>query len=266
MNASESSLAARLCKVVPALRDPAMRVALVATTLEETPLLTAARALDELATCAEQADPTAREVIAALLPSLSDPSRAAWVEALREAAKNTSSLALSRLLRRKTRHAEEPSPRSSRIEHRGVALEPGGKPLTLGERRALARRPSRSVLDKLLQDPHPLVIKNLLANPRLTEDDVVRIAAKRPARPEIAAEIAQSSRWMVRARVRMALVLNPGTPTELSVPVLSQLLRAELIEVTTSTLVPQVLRSAAHDLLARRPPPPPDRGDGGPMQ
>ncbi|MRG97355.1 hypothetical protein [Polyangium spumosum] len=259
-----AALAARLCKVVPALADLGMRTALVLRTLEAAGLPTAARALDKLASRAEQADPTAREVLAALLPLLGDPAHAAWITALRDLARDASLLGLSRLLRRRTRVADPPP--SSPIEHRGIALEPGGRPLSLGERRALARMPARAVLDKLLADPHPRVVENLLANPRLTEDDVVRIAAKRPQKPEVASEIARSARWMARARVRMTFVLNPGTPPELSVPVLSQLLRHELAEVAEATQVPAVLRGAALDLLARRPPLPPDTQGGGSMQ
>ena len=259
-----AALAARLCKVVPALADLGMRTTLVLRTLEDAGAPTAARALEGIASRAEQADPHPREVIAALLPTLSDPAHAPFVAALRDVAKDVPLLALSRLLRRKARHAEAPP--SSPIEHRGIALEPGGRPLSLGERRALARKPSRVILDKLLSDPHPRVLANLLANPRLTEDDVVRIAAKRPQRPEIASELARSARWMARARVRLTFVLNPGTPPDLSVPVLSQLLRHELVEVAEATQVPALLRSAALDLLARRPPLPPDPHGGSSMQ
>ena len=63
-----------------------------------------------------------------------------------------------------------------------------GRPLTLGERKSLARRPDRAMLDRLLHDPHPDVIRRLLRNPRLTEDDVVRLAARRPGRPEVLVE------------------------------------------------------------------------------
>ena len=95
-----------------------------------------------------------------------------------------------------------------------------GRPLTLGERKSLARRPDRAMLERLLGDPHPLVIKRVLANPRLTEDfqTVLRLAAKRPCRPDVLAEIARAPRWAHSARVRLALILNPGTPLEIATP------------------------------------------------
>ena len=52
-----------------------------------------------------------------------------------------------------------------------------GRPLTLGERKTLARRRDRQLLGRVLRDPHPDVIQVLLGNPALTEEDVVRLAA-----------------------------------------------------------------------------------------
>src|SRR5688572_8898608 len=54
-----------------------------------------------------------------------------------------------------------------------------GRPLTLGERKSIARRPRRDLIERALGDPHPEVIRLLLQNPRLTEADVIRICARR---------------------------------------------------------------------------------------
>ena len=129
-----------------------------------------------------------------------------------------------------------------------------GRELTLGERKSLARSPNRRAFDKLLADPHPLVLRQLLENPRLTEDDVVRIAARRPARPEVALSLARSPRWLRRPRVRMALLLNPGSPPSVVMPLLAACTRGELVEIVHSADSNKVLRATACELLARRPP------------
>jgi hypothetical protein len=129
-----------------------------------------------------------------------------------------------------------------------------GRPLTLGERKSLARRPDRDTLARVLLDPHPEVIRRLLANPRLTEDDVVGLASKRPNRPDVIAEIARSEKWMHRARVRLSLVLNPSTPPEISAPIASLLMRQELKLVAESTAVPRLVRALCREHLERRPP------------
>ena len=55
-----------------------------------------------------------------------------------------------------------------------------GRPLTLGERKSLARTHDRSLIQRVVRDPHPDVVRILLDNPSLTEEDVVRVCAARP--------------------------------------------------------------------------------------
>jgi hypothetical protein len=129
-----------------------------------------------------------------------------------------------------------------------------GRELTVGERRSLARRPRRGSIEKLLMDPHPLVIRQLLENPSLVEDDVLRLATQRPARGEALQELVGSTHWLCRRRVRLALVLNPGTPPHVAVPLLVVCNRNDLLEVATTTTVPTLLRVAARELLGKRPP------------
>ncbi|WP_437734338.1 hypothetical protein [Sorangium sp. So ce1335] len=257
-------LAERWRRAVSSLKELRLRVAYVRSELLSDDLSSVARALDDLCRDAEQASPVARDVLGAAVPVLADPALAGRVEQLRELAASGALLSLSRLLRRKPRRHEAPSA-SPAPDERHVATSTAGRALTLGERRALARRPTRAAFDALLRDPHPLVIRNLLANPRLTEDDVVRLAARRPAIPEVVTEIARHPEWPQRSRVRMAIVQNPGAPPEIAVPMVRLLLRPELLQLVAAPDVPAVVRAAARELLERRPPVPNKTG-GAPEQ
>ena len=257
------ALVARWSRSVPALREVPLRIAYLRSELTRRPLAAVAGALDELCGRAEQADPIAREVLAAAVPVLADPGVCDLVDALRQLAEHEALLPLARLLRRRTRG--EAAPDRPVLDERTLATSSSGRVLTLGERRALARRPSRAAFDKLLRDPHPMVVQNLLQNPRLTEDDVVRIAARRPAYPEVIEEVARHPAWSQRARVRMAIVQNPGAPPEIAVPLVRLLIRSELQQLASAPDVPGVVRAAATELLERRPPVP-RRGDGGEPQ
>src|SRR4051812_38579512 len=57
------------------------------------------------------------------------------------------------------------------------ALKPQGRPLTLGERKALARTHRREQLLLLIRDPHPDVVGILLENPHVTETEILKIAS-----------------------------------------------------------------------------------------
>jgi hypothetical protein len=229
-----------------------LRVAYLKNEVVTRPLALVAEALDLVCAAAEQAEPDARELLVGVVDLLAERERLDLARALREEAAGRSLLSLARLIRRPMSSAP-PSPLavpSLRVPDYGM-----GRTLSLGERKALARRPTRKSLDKLLADPHPIVIRTLLANPKLIEDDVVRLAARRPGNPEVLAEIARSA-WSHRVRVRMTLVLNPDSPVDLTIPLLALLVRTELREVAGAAFLGPSLRVAAHDLLARRPPVP----------
>ncbi|MCK6587854.1 MAG: hypothetical protein L6Q76_09745, partial [Polyangiaceae bacterium] len=112
----------------------------------------------------------------------------------------------------------------------------------------------------------PAVIRNLLANPRITEDDIIRLVARRPASAEILGEVVRHPAWPMRPRVRMAILQNPGSPAEIAVPLVRLLVRPELREIAAAADIAPVVRAAAAELLARRPPIPEGRGPGEPTQ
>ena len=127
-------------------------------------------------------------------------------------------------------------------------LMPKGRPLTLGERKSLARTHDREQLLLLLRDPHPAVVAILLDNPHLTEPDVVRVAAMRPAVPDSLATIAHHARWSVRHAVKRALVLNPATPLADAMRIATTLRAAELAELAVDPSLPEALRTHAAEV------------------
>jgi hypothetical protein len=245
-----TQLAKRWCRASNAL-DGGLRVAYLASEIETHPLALAAEALDELCGAAEQAEPPAREMLVSIVDLLAGERGALLGERLREHAAQHALLALARLLRRPTTPSSPglPDPVGARIPDYGA-----GRPLTLGERKALARRPTRKAMEKLLADPHPAVIRTLLQNPKVIEDDVVRLTARRPNDPAVLAAVAGSPRWAHRVKVRIAIVLNPDTAPAIAIPLLALLMRPELKLVADTPGLAPTLRAAAHDLLQRRPP------------
>jgi hypothetical protein len=135
-------------------------------------------------------------------------------------------------------------------------LRPASRPLTLGERKSLARTHDREELLLLLRDPHPAVVAILLDNPHITEVDVVKIAASRPAVPESLTTVAAHPRWSVRHAVKRALVLNPATPLADAIRIATTLRTAELAELANDPALPEPLRVHAAEVRssARRRP------------
>lgn len=123
----------------------------------------------------------------------------------------------------------------------------------VGYRISLARRALAGVLERLLFDPDSRVVRTLLGNPRLTEAEVVKLAASRRASAEALEALVQDDRWIARYAVKIALANNPATPTRVVLALLPHLMSQDLREVAVGAARADVREHAA-SLLARRTP------------
>jgi len=124
--------------------------------------------------------------------------------------------------------------------------------LTLGDRRALSKGNVKDSLDRLLADPDPMVVQNILNNPRITEKEVLKIASRRPGSPRILRLVASHRRWSKNYAVRRAVAMNPYSPPRIAIGLIEFLLAQDLRLVAGDmTLHPQV-RLTARDALKER--------------
>lgn len=100
--------------------------------------------------------------------------------------------------------------------------------MPLGRRRSLAKGSRPEWLEQLARDCDPVVIANLLQNPRTVEADVLRMAGMRPVAASTLVEIARSPRWSVRVPIRRALARNPYCPVEIATGMVTLLPLEEL--------------------------------------
>jgi hypothetical protein len=124
------------------------------------------------------------------------------------------------------------------------ALIPGTRPLTLGERKALARSWDRTTLERLITDPHVDVVKLLLSNPHVTETDILRIATARRSPSDVLRLVLASPRWGISPRVRRALIRNPRLPLPSALPLVGLLNQTELRELASDPSLPLQLVAA----------------------
>jgi hypothetical protein len=118
----------------------------------------------------------------------------------------------------------------------------------LGERIAAAKICSRDLLRHLLFDPDLKVFAALLANPRMTEDDLISLIASTRATPEQLTMIASHTKWSVRRPLRMALVLNPDTPRATAASQLRHLTSRERWEILGNPTLSTYLRRCIEGL------------------
>jgi len=122
----------------------------------------------------------------------------------------------------------------------------------LGTRRTLSKTSAQHVLDRLLSDPDPIVISNILDNPKITEREVLKIVSKRPNSVRIIKLVSSHKKWSRRYAVMSAIARNPYTPPRISIALLELMLMQDLQEIAEDrTVHPQVMMSAK-DLMEER--------------
>lgn len=239
------------------LRDPRMRVlALIEAFCEGDPTAWV-HAIDwVMARAHADDDPDAAEALEAITHAAADPVLPYPVrQRLYEAAVRLELPAIARLLLVASPTTMEPAQLARSLAPERP-LRPTGRPLTLGERKALARTHDRQQILLLVRDPHPAVVAILLDNPHVTEADVLRIATARPAVPASLASVAAHPRWSVRQPVKRALVLNPSTPLADAIRIATTLRFHELRALAADESLPEPLRTHAAEVYAaahRRP-------------
>jgi hypothetical protein len=124
---------------------------------------------------------------------------------------------LARLL---ARPAAEPLTDEPETEEKRQSVWDRMRGLSQMEKLLLAVKADRMERALLVQDNDPRVLLSLLRNPRLTVEEVVRIAKSSYLTFQIADVIMKAGQWMGSPDVRLALVHNPKTPPPFALRIL----------------------------------------------
>ncbi len=139
---------------------------------------------------------------------------------------------------------------------RGGELGPPPDPVleeySLGHRKVLARGPRNPLMERVLRDPDPRVVREVLRNPRVREAEVVAIASRRPCPEAVFRLIAESEAWIHRPAVQRAVVRNPYAPPRLAVALLVLQPEGVLRDVANEKGLHPAVRDGALEVLAWR--------------
>ncbi|MFL5419258.1 MAG: hypothetical protein ACJ79Y_00625, partial [Myxococcales bacterium] len=238
---------AALAERLAALEEGPMRVRAAARALASTDAEAAARLV---AVLVRAADPPLRVAAAAVARALGDPRDDIpyeWLAALYAAAADKGLTEVTALLAAPPPHRPYLEPRDkadARLAH-----------LTLGHKKALARaHRDPDLLARLAAEGEPSVVLELLRNPQLTEEFVVRIAARRPCRPGTLRCLFESRRWRTRSAVALAIARNPYAEVAVALELLPGIGAADLREMSHDGTLHPLVRAVAARLTAQRRP------------
>jgi hypothetical protein len=147
--------------------------------------------------------------------------------------------------------ASPPLPAAVRVRAESL-LRDGMRDMRLGDRVALARIATPSVLGLLLADPDGRVAEAALLNPRLREEDLVAALRREDVTAALLEATTLSPRWSTNYAVRVALVLQARTPLPVALLQMSSLLPRDLRRVAAESGLRPLLRAAARTVLERQ--------------
>jgi hypothetical protein len=113
------------------------------------------------------------------------------------------------------------------------------------EKLFLAAKADRIERAILAQDNDPQVLFTLLKNPRLTADEVIRIAKSPFLTFQTAEAIVKSTQWLSNPEVRVALVHNAKTPPPFAMRLLHTLPESEVRAISRGAATSMALKVAA---------------------
>jgi len=117
--------------------------------------------------------------------------------------------------------------------------------LSRTEKLLFAAKADRTERLVLVQDNDPQVLFALLKNPRITVDEVVRVAKSAYLTYQTAELILKTSAWTASPEVRVALVHNPKTPQAFALRILPTLPEAEIRTIARGAATSMALKQAA---------------------
>jgi hypothetical protein len=128
--------------------------------------------------------------------------------------------------------------------------------MTSGERTAVARQATRSVLGQLLDTSDPLCVRAMLDNPQFTETEALRLLAGN-RNPDCLVEVVRHRDWGQRAAVIRTAVRCRRMPLGVVLGLLATLTVTELEQIAGAPETGADVRAAAARLAERRGAEPP---------
>lgn len=124
--------------------------------------------------------------------------------------------------------------------------------IPLGQKITLARRSPARIAGALLADGQPPVVKAALANPNLTESQILKVLAREKLPPAVVQSIAQDPKWSHYYNVRIALLRQPSTTLTTILAFLPELTVSDLRELVAPGILPENLRHYLQAEITRR--------------
>lgn len=131
-------------------------------------------------------------------------------------------------------------------EHNMLKLVQG---LSVAKKIKLALMGNKAARELLSKESNKIVALSVLKNPRITEDEVMRIAGSKGTSDDLLRTIARNKEWVKNYSIKLTMVNNSKTPVAVSLKFLDHLIAQDLVKISRSKNIPSAIASAARRKL-----------------
>lgn len=124
--------------------------------------------------------------------------------------------------------------------------------MTMKDRVKLAQKGDREARTILIRDPNRIVSQAVINNPRITEQEIEKIAAMRVVPEDVLRQIAINRAWARNYSIMHNLARNPRTPLGNVVSILTRLQLRDLDAISKNRNVSEAVRKQAFRLVSAR--------------
>ena len=124
--------------------------------------------------------------------------------------------------------------------------------LSVSQRIRVAYRGTREERLFLVRDPNRLVSTAVLKSPKTNEADAEAIANMKSVSEDVLRAVAQRREWMKKYALMSAIVRNPRSPIDVTLPLVLRLSQRDQTALATDRNVPEAVRVTAKRIVQRR--------------
>ncbi len=124
--------------------------------------------------------------------------------------------------------------------------------LSVSQRIRVAFRGTREERLFLVRDPNRLVSTAVLKSPKTNEADAEAIANMKSVSEDVLRSVAQRREWMKKYALMAAIVKNPRSPIDVTLPLVLRLSQRDQTALSTDRNVPEAVRVTARRIVQRR--------------
>ena len=124
--------------------------------------------------------------------------------------------------------------------------------MSVAEKIKLATLGNKQAREVLIKDSNKLVAIAVIKNPRIGEDEILKVINSRNISDEILRIIANNKEWTRNYSIKLGLVENPKTPLGIALKLLGHLVEKDLQKLSKSKNVSNVLATTARKMVTQK--------------